>query len=98
MDVVGQWSQRFRKMATVIATVVDNGSYTFDYAALRCDYFPPILEAYAYQNGGWAKYVSDVGALPAVTIYNKFAFVGLGSASFQNRSGETRSFLLMAYL
>jgi len=93
MDVVGQWTQRFRKMATVIATVASTGTYTFQYQALRCDYFPPILKAYYYNTAAtqWDRFVGNaVGA--------KWQEIGLGTAKLVNHTGASRAFLMMAYL
>lgn len=57
MNSLSQFSQRFKKIATTIATMNWHGTTTFDYSALGCDYFPPILKAYYHAGGGtWKQF------------------------------------------
>ena len=99
MDIVGLFSQRFRRMATVIATIADSGSYYFNYSALRCDYFPPILQAYYFDNAGtmWHSYTNDLGTF-GVNRTAEWYHVGLGTAMFWNRTGQSRAWMMIAYL
>lgn len=53
MDTLSQFSQRFSKIATSVATMGFGTYYSFDYSALGCDYFPPLLKAYVHRAGYW---------------------------------------------
>jgi len=92
MNQMGAFSQRFRRMATVIATVNSGATYTFDYTGLRCDYFPPFLKSYWYNGGGWQSWYGFGGG------WTVFAEIGLTNTKFINNTGAVRSFQLLAYL
>ena len=99
MDNVALFTQRFRRMATYIATIADGGTETFNYAALRNDYFPPYLRSYYHNPGvGWQDWVGTYWYSPNKLHYTVFCEIGLDSAKFINKTGETRAFLLMGYL
>jgi hypothetical protein len=92
MNTVGLFSQRARRMATVVTTINNLATYTFDYSALRNDYFPPYLKAYYNESGVWnAWYGFGEG-------WCIFSEIGLTSAKFINNTGAQRSFQLLAYL
>ena len=99
MNSVGEFSQRFRRMATVIATIADGATQAFDYSALRNDYFPPYLRAYYYDtvNSEWLDHIQDI-AFRTTSQFSKFVQIGLGTARFINHTGASRSWLLLAYL
>lgn len=110
-DMVGQFTQRFLRIATVCATVANDATYSFDYSALRCDYFPPVLDAMyfigvdATYGTRWGKILNGKdGASDSflVTEYPdgvwEFIGVGLGTAQFVNRTGTARAWQLIAYM
>ena len=96
MDGVSQFSQRFRNVATHIATINYDSYATFSYEALGCDYFPPILKAYYHSGGGtWKQF--DFGTTlmekddPSLLLVNRygddyvqFQYITLGSCVFYN--------------
>jgi len=104
MNALGEFSQRFYKMATVIATIASAGSYLFDYSALRCDYFPPYLKLYVRESGqfnqfiGTAPVYDNVSGLIQSHPYFQFTEIGLGSSMVVNHTGTSQYALLMAYL
>lgn len=105
MDSVGLFSQRFRRIAHVNATVTHGNYATFNYEALRCDYFPPYLESLIYDSaaGKWHKYQDDslfygYWSWGCLQRYTQFIRVGVGTAFLYNFTGETRVFHMVAYL
>lgn len=103
MDGVGLFTQRFCRMATLIATIADGGTQTFTYTALRNDYFPPYLRAYYNSAGiGWRDWVGThwyQKETPKEYLkYTVFCEIGLGTAKFINKTGASRAFLLIGYL
>lgn len=95
LETVSRFSQRFRQMATVVATVAANGGYTFDYSELTCDYFPPFLDFYVYTDGFWQRFDREEDT---TNKYALFQNIGLGTAIFKNIGNTLYPFLLMAYL
>ena len=104
MDSIGQFQQRYLKIATSIATIADTDEAIFNYSALRCDFFPPYLKFYVYEP-----------LISAFEIYNPFTDtsagvpeaeairliiygVGLGTCKVVNNLNRPRSFLMVAYL
>jgi len=59
-DTVAQFSQRLRKTVSIVPELVYGEVYAFDYSALGCDFFPPILKAYysagTDANGPWRQF------------------------------------------
>lgn len=104
MDAVGLFSQRFFKMATTIATIANGGTATFDYSALRCDYFPPFLKAYVFNpvSSGYDEWIGTIstgtGMESWMKTYHQFVAINLGTARLINNTGTQRIFQLLAYL
>lgn len=105
-DAISQFSQRYMKMATVIATVVSDGTYFFDYSALRNDLHPPFLCAYFYEDSKWKRWVDyDYNAANSIGVnitygsrYIEFVNIGIGTSQFHPFTGTTQAWLLTAYL
>ncbi len=110
LQAIGQFSQRFLPMATVIATVVHGGTYTFDYSKLGCDYFPPHLEVYIHFLGSvnkdgsvtswgqvWSRISTSQNIGPGIG-WCQFRVVNIGNAKFVNYLGVDSPFLLIAYI
>lgn len=73
LDAMGQFSQRFNKIATTIATLGFGGTAYFNYGTvLNDDYFPPILKAYYHAGGGvWKQFdFATTYLVPGGTINN----------------------------
>jgi len=103
METISQFSQRYMKMATAIATIAYNGgSYTFDYSSLGCDVFPPFLKCYYYDTyyNSWCQFVGQhtTSALPTDKAF--FSNIGLGSANlkYYGYIGTNTTFYMIAYL
>jgi len=114
MDGISQFSQRFRNVATHIATMTYGGTTTFDYSALGCDYFPPILKAYYHSGGGtWKQFdfattIYSPGGTTTVNPslyhdygqdYVQFKNIGFGTCLFVNNIGNNYTvWQLIAYM
>ena len=99
MDSIAQFSQRYLKMATVIATVTSGGTYLFDYSSLRCDIHPPYLLAYYFQDSQWKRWVDyEYGVDPPNAKFIEFLNIGIGTAQFHPVTGTTQAWLFSAYL
>ena len=85
LDKIAGFTQRYLKMATTTQIIANGGTYTFDYSALRNDFFPPVLRAYHWRSntegfslydpnnpvGSYATYAWAV--LPSVLMYTPYA-------------------------
>lgn len=100
MDVISQFSQRYLRMATAIATIASFGDYTFDYSALRCEIIPPYLHIYVRESSMWNQYIPPI---PDPIIFNSMPYlqwrnIGVGTAVLENRTWQTRVVLMIAYM
>jgi hypothetical protein len=104
MDMVAQFSQRYMKIATYIGTINDKSSFVFQYGSLKCDFHPPILHSYYYDTScnGWCVYITNGVEVITIGSYSprqtSFSDVGLNCATFNNYSGGSHAFLLIAYM
>jgi hypothetical protein len=76
-----------------------DGTTTFDYTNLGCDYFPPILKAYYSVSGTYKQF--DFAT--TTTIYGgdfiQFRNIGLGTCLFVNHIyGRFTTWKLIAYM
>lgn len=98
METISQFSQRYMKMATAIATVSRlAGTYNFNYSSLGCDVFPPLLKIYYHKSGtGWC-ILHDQNLDTDEKVW--FQNIGLGTADLIHDSlGADKAFYMIAYL
>jgi hypothetical protein len=105
MDSIGQFQQRYIKMATIVATHSHGEIKEYNYGALRCDFFPPYIKVYVYDfvNSFWeiySPYSDPLGVDQNVTKRKTYAIydVGLGTCQIRSNLNQTRVFMLLAYL
>jgi hypothetical protein len=103
---IGSFTQRFSKMATFeIASLADGLFGTFDYSALRCDFFPPVLNFYvqgALSSGQWEVFVPQSYTMYANDVMGTRLFywsmISGTKAFLKNATGTAQHVLMQAYL